>query len=246
MVSGIDLSRVFAFHIAKRLEVRTPFEFVIVDNHFAVERDDVARRSDDKRVDLRERTACRHKGRIQLLHDFRRCARQLGDLVQEKAELERFERHQAVPHVHRVIANLFGSRRGDFLDVDTACRTDHEHRLLPRAVDDDADIRFAHDIGGRGDEHLRDGQPFDRHPENVRGLLVRFVGGCAELHAAGLPSPADMNLRLHHHGSAELRRCFASRFRGRDDFALRRGHAKPAQDVLGLVFVEIHGLCVRV
>ena len=38
--------------------------------------------------------------------------------------------------------------RRDFLDVDSAGRARHEHRALRRAVDDDADVRFARDVGG--------------------------------------------------------------------------------------------------
>ena len=43
---------------------------------------------------------------------------------------------------------------GAFPDADAAGRAHHEHRLLRRAIDDDADVGLAGDVRGRRHKHL--------------------------------------------------------------------------------------------
>ena len=72
--------------------------------------------------------------------------------------------------------------------------------------------------------------------------LLHILDGFDDLHAAALAASAGMDLRLHHPDRA-------AQFLGRRDGFLDRegrlasgnGHAKAAQNLFGLIFVDIHG-----
>ncbi len=136
--------------------------------------------------------------------------------------------------------DLLGSLRGDFLDVDTARGTHHEHRLFRRPVEDDADIGFARDIGGVGDEHLLHRQPLDLHAEDAAGDLARLFRRFRELHTASFPASAGMHLRLHDDGAPDAPRDLLGLVGCSRDITGRNRNAVTAQDVLRLVFVDVH------
>ena len=67
-----------------------------------------------------------------------------------------------------------------------------------------------------------------------------FVGVFGELHAAALPPPARVNLRLDHHTPAQLPGRLARVVGLIDDDSARRRHAVAPQNFLCLVFVDFH------
>jgi hypothetical protein len=69
---------------------------------------------------------------------------------------------------------------------------------------------------------------------------ARASSGEAASHAAALATAAGVDLRLHHAAPAELAADRARLGRLVDHPALRRGNAEAAQDLLGLVLVDLH------
>ena len=213
-----------------------------LDRHLPVHRGQLAGGRDDERIDLGERGTGRHERIVQLLHDLR-CGTRLRRVgIEEEPQLHRLERHQPVARVDRHAHDLLGGLGRDLLDIDAAGRTHHEHRLARRPVHDDAHVRLAGDVGGLGDEHLLHREPLDVHAQDGAGLLPRVLGRGAVLDAARLAAAAGMHLRLHHDG-LPVAGCDRLRLvRRGGDLARRHGDAVRAEDLLRLVFVDIHAV----
>ena len=137
----------------------------------------------------------------------------------------------------------------DFLDVDAAILTDHQHRLLRRAIEHDAHVELALDAQALLDEdaldHLTVGAGLighEPHADDVERRLLRGIRALHDLDAAAFASAARMNLRLDDHRSATEPDGGGLRIGGgEDDFAERDGHAVRREDRLGLIFVDFHG-----
>src|SRR6185503_2513188 len=117
----------------------------------------------------------------------------------------------------------------------------HEHRLLRRAVEDDADVRLAGDVGGGCHEHFLHGEILDLQLQDLRGELLRLGGSLRELDAARLAAAAGVHLRFHHDGAAILRRDLLRLFGRRRDVARRNRYAFLAEQFLCLILVNVHG-----
>src|SRR5262249_10951997 len=78
-------------------------------------------------------------------------------------------------------------------------------------------------------------------PEDPRRLLLGVGRALRELHAAGLAAPAGEHLRLDHDRPAELLGRGACLLRRRRQPAVRDGDAEPAEGLLALILVEVHG-----
>ena len=89
------------------------------------------------------------------------------------------------------------------MSMPPAALTMHDGRLAG-AVEDDAEVILFGDVERGRDEDLLDGQPLDVHAQDAAGDLARLCGGLAELDAARLAAPTDVDLRLDDDGDAEL------------------------------------------
>jgi len=127
----------------------------------------------------------------------------------------------------------------------------HEDELADGAVEHDAEVEFA--IDGRG---LLNQQPLhllalraslvgdELHTENLLDVQVGVFAVLRHLHAAALPRPPGVNLRLHHHAAGALGKQLAGHrgrlFRSVGHFAPRNGHAVFGQDLFRLILVNLH------
>ncbi len=144
--------------------------------------------------------------------------------------------------------DLFGRLRRDFLDVHAARRGRDERNAPGIAVEQQAQIEFALDLRAGFDVDLVDGQPFgarllrgEPRAEHA-GRGRRDVGDrLRELDAARLAAPAGVDLRLDDPDpAAQPARGVRSFFRGRGDETGGHGDAVADEELLGLVFVQVH------
>ena len=85
-----------------------------------------------------------------------------------------------------------------------------------------------------------DGVPLDVHSENGLGLCLSSIGCVGELHAAGLATAADLHLRLHDDGAADLACGLVRRSTRRAHLARGDRNMVLSEQVLGLVLVQVH------
>ena len=71
-------------------------------------------------------------------------------------------------------------------------------------------------------------------------MPLHLLGIGRELDAARLPAPADQHLRLHHHGVADAFRHLDGVGDGVDRRAVRHRDAVAREQLLALIFEEIH------
>ena len=82
--------------------------------------------------------------------------------------------------------------------------------------------------------------PLDVHAEDGVGLRLRVIGSVCEFHTAGLASSADLHLSLDDDGSANLEGCLARCRAGRADLTRGDRNLMRAEELLGLVLVQVH------
>ncbi len=119
-----------------------------------------------------------------------------------------------------------------------------------RAVDQGGKIKLARDRRAVLDieplDHaaLRAGlMGHQRHAQHALGFLLHVLDGFHHLDAAALAAPAGMDLRLHHPDRAGQAPWRPQPLLRRVKAAMPRGHrrAEGAQNLFGLIFVNVHG-----
>src|SRR5439155_11575378 len=130
---------------------------------------------------------------------------------------------------------------GDLLDLDATLRREHEERLLCAAVERDREVVLLRYVGCLLDPEPADDMPTDVEAEDLARLLLGVGGGLGELDAAGLATAAGEDLRLDDHRPAERGRSGAGLFRRHGEAAFGDGDADAAEELLALVFVQMHG-----
>ncbi len=128
------------------------------------------------------------------------------ELEREFARLELGEADGGIDrHAHEAV----GVGLGELLDLHAAVRRGDDHDPLGFAVEHEAEIEFARDVGRRLDQHALDhlarfaGLLGHQHPpEQRRGEVAHLLLGPAQLDAAGLAAAAGMDLRLDDPGVA--------------------------------------------
>jgi len=146
------------------------------------------------------------------------------------------------------VQDLLGSLLRDDLDLDATFGGSDHSELLFRAVEHDAEVELALDVGARLDvdlaHELAGGAGLmgdERHAEDLAGDRFGFFGRLGELHAAALAAAAGVDLGLHHaEFAAEGARGFAGFGRGGGEAAFRDGHTEVSEQRLRLVLVNVH------
>ena len=80
----------------------------------------------------------------------------------------------------------------------------------------------------------------DVEAEDVLGLVIGVLGRGGEFDAASLAAAADLDLSLDDHETANAFGCLHGVLRRVHDLTGLRGHAVQREQVLRLIFVEIH------
>ena len=228
-------------------EVLVAVEGGVVDRHLGVEGDHVAVLGDDQRVDLDQGGVALVEGVVELDHHLRRLL--AGILVDagvggQGARLrlaEALVRLDVPPH-ERV-----GVLLGDLLDVHAAHRREHRQQLLGGAVEDDRGVVLGVDLRGVLDPDLVDGEgplavrAADVHAEDRVGVLGRLFAVLRDLDAAGLAAAADLDLSLDDARVADLLGRLHGGLDGVGDSSFWDGNPMPGEQLLSLVFEEVHG-----
>jgi hypothetical protein len=247
---GFELERVHLVLVAHILHVVVPEQGVLIERHLAIERDQAVRLGDDQRIDL-------HQGRVEvaerLVHRHQQ-AHELVHLAFLEVELEGdvagLERAHRGRRRQRQADDLVRMLGGDFLDIHAALGRGDDSDTAGLAVDELRDIKLARDIAALLDIDLLDflalRSGLVRHEAAAQQLVGaghHLLHGAADFHAARLAAAAGMDLGLHDPDRAiqlfgdglGLRRIMG-------DIAARHRHAIAPQQLLGLIFVNVHGL----
>ncbi len=234
-------------------------EGVVVEVDLGVEADEAAGLGDDQRVDLEEAHVLLDEGLVER-GDQLVAGRDLGT---GKPEAE----GDAAPEMRRVAGrrvdmdgdDLLRCLGGDLLDIHAAGLGGDEGDAAGRTVDQDREIELARDLrafldiepvdGAAGRPGLVGDQRAAKHLLDLGHHLVDRFGeaDAALLAGLGLLEPAlaaaaGMDLGLHHPDRPAERLGRFLRLADREDGdAFRHRRAEAAEQLLGLVFVDVHG-----
>ena len=235
------LLRVLALGRAQPRVVGVAEQRGVVERDLRVERHHLAVAGDDQRVDLDEHRLLGDERVVELGEQRADRAHDVGvdaGLEREPAGVEVLEAEQRVDVQARDRRRV---ARRDLLDVHAALRGEHHQRALGRAVEDDRRVVLGGDVRGGLDPHLVDGQPADVHADDRLGVLLGLGAVLGDLDAAGLAAAADLHLRLDDARIADLVGRRDGLLDGGGGRAGGHGHAVTGEQLLALVFEQVHG-----
>ena len=131
-------------------------ERVVVEVHLRVERQQIAARGDDERVDLEHRRVGAPERVVQGVQQLRELPELRALETECEADLPRLERQQPDARVHVLAQDTLGCGGGHLLDVHAASGTGHDDRTSDGAIEQQAHVEFAADLQALLDEHARD------------------------------------------------------------------------------------------
>ena len=249
MLAGLQLDRVLFVLVAQGLNLGMPEEGVVIEPHLGVERDKVAAAGDDQRVDLDQARIELGEGAIERVREIAERPHLSAGKPQPKRETPRIKGRQAGSRVDRHPQDLVGRTLRQLLDLDAALGGGDQRDPSGGAVDRQCQIELAGDVAARLDIDPLDLAPFgsglvrhelfaDQRLRRRRDLVLR----AHQLDAAGLAAAAGMDLRLDDpNASADAPRHPDRLVRGIGDAPLRHRHAEFREQLLRLVFVDVHG-----
>ncbi len=248
MPGGLHLRRVLLVEVAQRDDVLVAEERVVVEVDLGVEGQHAAVARHDQRIDLGERGVGLPEGPVEPLQKAARLAGERFRHADQAGELDGVGLAQAGFGVDADLVDLLRRARRHLLDLGAALGARHDGDALRAAVDDEADVELVADVGALLDQQPLHQLPLrsrlvrdEGHAEDGRGVLTHLLEGAGELDAAPLAAPAGVDLRLDHpHVAAELLRRGDGLVHAEARLAARRGDAVAAQQLLGLVFVNLH------
>ncbi len=155
---------------------------------------------------------------------------------------------EAERRIDEHLQDLLGGGVGHLFDVHAALGRCHQRHALGGAVGDGGHVIFLLDVGAVFDQQAADllaqraGLVRDQlHAENFSGQLADFVHRAGQLDTTTLAAAARMDLRLDDpHRATELLRGFHRLLDSECSNAAGHRHTKFAQDLLALVFVNLH------
>ena len=133
-----------------------------------------------------------------------------------------------------------GVRMSHFLDIHPTLGGDHEGDGLGRPVDQATYIRLCVDLLGGRDQDLLDLEALDVHSQDRLRVGPGFPGRARQLDPACLSPPSGMDLGFHHDPPRQLLSNVLCLLRGLGDLPRGDGNAGPSEDLLRLIFVDIH------
>ena len=253
MLGGFDLGGVLLVNVAQGGDVGMAEQRVVLEGHLGVEAEQVALFRHHQRVDLDE-------ARVLVEEQFVQARDEARALLGKHAfELERGSDHaamegaQARGRIDGKRRDLLGRLGGDFLDVDAAFGRGDEGDATGGPVDEKREVKLAgdgrvlHHIDAADHAALGPGLRRDeRLAQHTVSLGMQLLQCLHELDAAAFASPARVDLRLHHEGAAAERLGMRLGFmRRRGDAAVGDRRAVLLEEILGLIFVDVHGNTLR-
>ena len=213
---------------------------VVVERHLRVERVHPTVRGEDQRVDLGEVRVALGVAAVELQEDVDRAVDRLRVELRGFDPLPALGFGQPVDRVDPDLADRVRVLLGDDFDLDAALRGEHPEVLLRGAVEREARVVLLVDVAGLLDPEDVDDVALDVEADDVGRVLAGFRLVRRELHAAGLAAPTDLHLRLQHHRVADAVR---DRHRGldiRDRVAVGDRDVVLREQLLALIFEQVH------
>ncbi len=172
---------------------------VAVQRHLAVQRQDLIVGGAHQRVDLDQGGVLGDEDLPQLgdghgggVEHLGRQVALLGDRAGERLV-------DTLDRVHRDLGQPLGLGGRDLFDLHAALHRAHGQVGAVGAVQQEGDVVLLGDVAGLGDQQLLHDVALDVETEDVLRVVVGVLGGRGVLHAAGLASSTDLDLRLDHH-----------------------------------------------
>ena len=215
-------------------------ERVVVDRVLAVQRAHDAVGGHDQRVDLDQQRLGVDERAVGLLDDPAHLADLVGRDAGRGAEPGDVAGQQPGQRIDVPAHQQLRRLGGHPLDLDAALGRQHQQRALGAAIEGDREVVLARDLGRALDPHPANGVALDVHAEDLRRLALGLIRPVRQLDAAGLAAAADQHLRLDDHLTADLLSRPASLRRCGCQGAVGYGDAEPLEQLLALVFVQIH------
>ncbi len=148
---------------------------------------------------------------------------------------------EAVDGIDPDLGDGVGVLLGDGLDLDAAFLGQHAEVLLGAAIEREAGVVLLGDVGGLLDPDPLDDVALDVEPQDVAGVLADGVDVGGELHTPGLAATTGVDLGLDHDRRAESLGSGDGFVDAERDLARRGGHSVGSEELLPLVFEQIHG-----
>ncbi len=225
---------------------------VVVEAHLGVERHDVAAAGHHQRIDLGERRVRVDIGLGEAGDQLRRLGGRRALQAQPRGNGPGLERQDSEMGIDGLAEDRLRVLGGDLLDVHAALAGGHDDRLALGAIEGDRDVQLLGDVGGLLDEHLAHELPFgaglmgdELHAEDLAGQLASFLGRLGELDAAPLAAPAGVDLGLDDAPAAHLLADPGRLVGVVRHLAPGCRHPIPAQDLLGLIFMNLQDDVLR-
>ena len=214
---------------------------VVVERDLGVERVHAPVGREDQRVDLHQVGVAVDVGLVQLHEDVDRALGGGGVELGRRHPLPALRLGEPVDRIDVDLGQGVGVLLRHLLDLHPTLGREHAEVELRRPVEGEGGVVLLGDVARLLDpDHLHQ-VPLDVHAEDVLGVGARLVGVGRELDAAGLAAPAHLDLGLHDDGIADaVGHLHRLGHRG-DGRAVGHGDAVAREQLLALVFEEIHG-----
>src|SRR5262249_14542906 len=244
----LDLARIFFGEIAHVADVGVAIQGVVVEAHFAVERQEIALLRQHERVDLREGAIGLRERLVEAAHEYDRLVDGFLRQAEREGEVSCLVCLQADRRIDHLAKDLLRTSCRHLFDLDPTLARGHHRQAADRTIEHHAEVELACDVATFLDEHTVDllalgprlvrDQPHADHP---LGDLAGFGGALGELDAATFAAATGVDLRLHHaYASAELLRRRFGFGRVAGDLPARDVDLIAPEDFLRLIFVNVH------
>ena len=256
-LAGADLRRLFFGQVAERRQIGMAEQGVVVEAHLGVQRQQAVVGGQHQRVDLQHAAIAGEEQLAQGLHELLGIAQRGLRQAQPAGQLADLVGLNAGIDVERLGEDPLRHGGGDVLDIHAAFRGNDQHRPAAAAIDDRAEIKLAGDRAAFFDQHAVDGLAFrpgldgdQLMAEDVGGDRFGLFAAADQLHAAlrgdvldgSLAAAAGVDLGLDdRHRPGQLDECVGGGLGRFGHKPAGHGHARLAEDLLGLEFVNLHG-----
>ncbi len=230
------------------MQVPVAEQGVVVEVDLGIDRHDPLIVGQHQRVDLGQTAVLFDEDLREPVDRIDRLFCGISRQAQRPGQRARLELLQPQVRVHPLLEDGGRVAAGDLLDLHAALATGHQHRLVPCAVDDDAEVELGGDRDGLGDHEFSDLHPGRSGLGRDHGLfkhrparLLDLVGIFADFDVSGLAAAAGVDLGLDDDLAAADLLPGLPRFGRRVDHNSRGyGHARVFQHLPRLVFIYFH------
>jgi hypothetical protein len=243
--------------VAHALEVLVAVQRVVVEGDLGVERHHFARLRHHHRVDLDDGAVQLDEGAVHGVHELHEARDLLAFQAEAEGQLAAVEAADPGGGVHGDAQDLLGVVLGHLLDLHAALGAGHDDDARGVAVHQQGQVQLAGDVAAgldidAGDQlALGAGLLGDEHgADHGLGCRAGLLGRLGEAHAAlavrvvaeaPCAAAAGMDLGLHHVDRAgKLLRRFLGLLGRPGDMAVEHRDAVAPQQLLALVFVDVH------